>query len=97
MEIYDRSQQLHIMAAKEIDLFEMEAQKTPVPLSAGLSQKHLQSSNPMHELRQKKSVPQSAMDFVGERFNELAPEKQMSHPVEKEEDDPHFEQFLANR
>ena len=37
------------------------------------------------------------MDFVGERFNELAPEKQMSHPVEKEEDDPHFEQFLANR
>ena len=51
----------------------------------------------MHEKKQKGSIPQSAMDYLGERFSELAPEKQMSHPVEKEEDDPHFEQFLANR
>ena len=41
MEIYDRSLQQNIMVYKEKDIFEIDAQKTPVSLSAGLSQKHL--------------------------------------------------------
>lgn len=79
----------------------MDVQKIPVPQSAGLSYKN-QNQNyerayPMSDQKQKRSIAQSAMDYLGERLTDLNSEKQMSHPIEKEENDSHFEEFLVNR